>query len=276
MLLVALIHFLAFSVGGTLFPPPLPEGAVIDPAASASALAVVCLANTGILALLIRSSKVQGWRLHGAMLLLYRGSSTFMSQMEVAFFAPEIVPDGSVPMIVGMGTVTALITVPVAVWLLRAKAVTSEPLQRPEALLPKFIANATIYVVLYLSFGYFVAMKSPAMLAYYNMTDPGSFGAQLAHLASSEPILFPFQFARGLLWTALIYPAVMCLRGPWWMRGTIVGLAIAGFMNFQLLLPNPLMPWSIGSAHFLETFPSNLIFGLLATGVLLSGDHTDS
>jgi ABC-type proline/glycine betaine transport system permease subunit len=62
---------------------------------------------------------------------------------------------------------------------------------------------------------------------------------------------------------------VVCLQGPWWKRGAIVGLALAGFMSFQLLLPNPLMPWGVGAAHFLETFPSNALFGLLATGVLM-------
>jgi hypothetical protein len=268
VLLLAVVHFVAFSIGGTVFEPPLPEGAVIDPATSAAALAVMCLANAGVLALLIRNARVRGWRLLGAVMLLFWGASTFMSQMEVAFFSPDSVPDGSVAMIVGMGTVNAVLTVPFAVWLLTPEGALAVSPERPGFLVPKLLVNAVMYVTIYLLFGYFVAMRSPALLEYYQLTDPGSFTAQLAHIAAETPMLFPLQFVRGILWSLLIYPAVLCLRGPWWVRGSIIGLALGGFMNFQLLLPNPLMPWSVGSAHFLETFPSNVLFGLLATGVL--------
>jgi hypothetical protein len=270
ILLVAVIHFMGFSVGGTVFPPPLPEGAVIDPMQSALALLAVCLGNAVLLALVIRSSRLWGWRLVGAVALLFWGSATFMSQMEVAFFGPDLVPDGAVAMIVGMGTLNAVITLPAAVWLLSPSGAQPAAPDRPDHLLPKFAVNAVLYVVIYLTFGYFVAMRSPALLEYYGLRHPGSFLGQLTNIATENPLLFPFQFVRGFLWTALIYPASVFLKGPWWQRGLVIGLGLAGFMSFPLLLPNPLMPWAIGSAHFVETFPSNALYGLLATGVLLA------
>jgi hypothetical protein len=148
VLLVAVVHFVGFSVGGTLFPTPLPEGAVIDPATSAAALAVMCLANAILLALLVRNASVRGWRLLGAVMLLFWGTSTFMSQMEVAFFSPDLVPAGSVQMIVGMGTVSALLTVPFAVWVLTPRGAPSGSPARPESLAPKFLVNAALYVAI--------------------------------------------------------------------------------------------------------------------------------
>ena len=57
------------------------------------------------------------------------------------------------------------------------------------------------YVVLYFSFGYFVAWKSPAVREYYAGSDPGSFLAQMKTVLITTPWLIPFQMlARFCGW----------------------------------------------------------------------------
>jgi hypothetical protein len=97
-------------------------------------------------------------------------------------------------------------------------------------------------VLLYFTFGYFVAWRTPAVREYYGGTETGSFLAQMASVLRNTPWLVPLQIGRAIGWT----------------------------VNAQLLLPNPYMPEAVRMAHLRETASSNFVFGALV-GWLLSG-----
>ena len=125
------------------------------------------------------------------------------------------------------------------------------------------------YVVIYFTFGYFIAWKSAAVRAYYGGSDPGSLLGQMRSVLRDTPILMPLQAVRALLWTALAVPVIRLMKGEWWEAGFAVALLFAVVMNSQLLLPNPLMPREVRMVHLLETASSNFLFGWLMVFVLL-------
>jgi hypothetical protein len=132
----------------------------------------------------------------------------------------------------------------------------------------KLTLIAAVYLILYFTFGYFIAWKNPAVRAYYGGSDPGGFLMQMSTVLRETPWLLPLQVARAMLWTALALPIIRMMKGQWWEAGLAVALLFAVVMNSQLLLPNPFMPQDVRMAHLLETASSNFLFGWLIVWLL--------
>jgi hypothetical protein len=133
---------------------------------------------------------------------------------------------------------------------------------------------AIIYVILYFTFGYFVAWQSAALRDYYGGGNANGFLTQVNETWRRMPWLFPFQFLRGLLWTILALPIIRMIRGQTFEKAIVVGLLFAVVIS-QLLLPNPLMPYEVRMRHLLETASSNFLFGCLVVW-LLNKKHADT
>ena len=129
-----------------------------------------------------------------------------------------------------------------------------------------------LYVVIYFTFGYFVAWRNEAVVAYYGGNDPGSFITHMRNTFRSEPMLFLLQVGRALLWTAIAIPVIRMMKGQWWEAGLAVALLFA-MTSAQLLIPNPLMPAEVRMAHLVETVTSNFLFGWLVAFVLVQVHH---
>jgi fatty acid desaturase len=153
-----------------------------------------------------------------------------------------------------------------------AESVDSEPNTR--LMMPtsewvwKLAVIAIVYVILYFTFGYFVAWRHPGVPEYYGGTDPGSFAAQMATVLRNTPWLVPFQVGRALCWVAFALPVIRMLKGKWPETALAIGLLFAIVMNAPLLLPNPYMPEPVRMAHLEETASSNLIFGVFVGWLL--------
>lgn len=267
LVVLTVVHLVAFVVAGTVFPIPLPaEATPVDPAGSMGPIAAVCLGHALVLAGLFRDSRTGDARALGAVFLLFWTTIAFMTQVEMFFFAPAGVPVASPAAVLAMQSLAAVLTVPAAWALFRARH-RAEPVEAFAHPLPKVLVGAAIYPVVYLTFGYYVALRAPAVQAYYGIADPGSYGAQLAHIWAETPELLPFQLGRGVLWMLACWPMALMLRGPGWRRGLWVGAGFGLFMSLSLWIPNPLMPPDVARAHFLETLPSNFLFGWLATWI---------
>ena len=138
----------------------------------------------------------------------------------------------------------------------------------------KLSVIAVVYVILYFTFGYFIAWRHPDVRAYYNGVDTGSFAAHMAMVARDTPWLILFQVLRALLWTALALPVVRMMKGGRLETALAVGLLFSVVMNAQLLLPNPYMPDAVRMAHLLETASSNFLFGALVGWLGYSGGRS--
>ncbi len=273
---LTLIMFICFAIAASavgMGNDPAQTQTQAEQASGALLLLLVCLLNTLVLAYLVLRSRWGGVKLMATIFVVFYGVMTVMSQIESAVFITKL-PSGMLQKLFLMG---ALIAAPFAILavLILGKRKT-EPDEEPNTrlLMPvrawawKLGVLVLAYVVLYFTFGYFIAWQNPAVREYYGGTDTGSFFAQVADISSNQTWLVLLQMLRGLMWIALALPVIRMLKCAWWEAALAIALLFTVVMNAQILLPNPYMPETVRMTHLLETATSNFIFGSLAGGLL--------
>ena len=248
--------------------------------AGALPLLVVCLLETTVLTYLILRSRWTGWRLTAAVFFVFYGVTTFMSQIESAVFLSRL-PSGVLPRLFLLGALIAAPFSMLAVVILgKSKSGTVDAQPSSRLVMPasewawKLAVIAVAYLILYFTFGYFIAWRQPAVREYYGGIDPGNFAEQMRTVIQNTPWLIPFQIVRAMCWVALALPVVQMLKGKWPETALAIGLLFSVVMNARLLLPNPYMPEPVRMAHLVETASSNLIFGVFV-GWLLTQRHSE-
>ena len=271
---VTILYFVCFAVvsGALLSNASEQQG---DPKATLLALFVVSLINAAVWTYVIFRSHWTGWKLILAVFFIFFGVSTLMPQIESAYFITRL-PPGLLPRLFLAGVIIAAVFAPLAVLILgKAKSQATGSTERLKMPMRIWIAKSSLiviaYVILYFTFGYFIAWRNAAVRDYYGGSDPGSFMVHLANLLRDEPLLFVLQAARALLWTAIAVPVIKMMKGEWWESGLAVALLFA-VMTSQLLLPNPLMPEEVRMVHLMETATSNFLFGWLVVLILRGTD----
>ena len=250
---------------------------VVQPASNgagnaALTLLLVCVLETLVMSYLILRSRWSGWRLVVTVFFVFYGVTTFMPQTESAVFLTKL-PSGMVPRLFLMGFLIAAPFSIIAVWILGrwkpALETHSMRLEMPPGEWTwKLAVIAIAYVVLYFTFGYFIAWRTPAVREYYGGSDPGNFFAQMQSVMRDTPWLVPFQIFRALCWVAIAVPIVKMLKGGRLEILLALAFTFGVVMNAQLLLPNPYMPEPVRMAHLVETASSNFLFGLLVGWLL--------
>lgn len=261
-----------------------PAAEAADPAQAGASLVgifIVALADVLVLLGVIKLSCWAGLALISGLAFSYFGVKTFLGQIEaLAFLTPvaEELGSGSVPVIAMpveiivmqflIGIALALIVVPLAVRLV-GKHRSSAGETRPRLVLGmsawqwfwKLLAVIAVYELLYFGFGYFVAWQNPAVVEFYQGTNPESFLAALQNIATSTPLLIALQALRALLWAAFALPVILMLRDRPWIGALATAIFLAIPMNVQHIIPNPFMLAEVRMAHFIETASSNFILG---------------
>jgi hypothetical protein len=233
------------------------------------AFLLMAVLETAVVGWLILRSRDDGWPLAGRMLLAYFGVQTFMPQSDSLLFQlnagfAQHLPAAMVPRIVAAGLLQACLWIPLAVLTLgrwRRAASDAPPPSPIGGGIAKWLRAAVVYVVLYFTFGYFVAWRQPAVAAYYQGTDSGSFWHQMGAVLRNTPWLPAAQLLRGLLWTGLGLLVLRGLRGSLAEKALAVAALFAVVMDAGLLLPNPYMPEDVRMAHLVETASSDALFG---------------
>jgi hypothetical protein len=276
---VAVLYFGCFAVvSGALLSGAAEQPSPAEAANALLALLAVSFINAAVWTYLILRSRWTSWKLILTIMLLFFGVGTLMPQIETAYFITRL-PPGMLPRLFLAGVIMAEVFAPQAVLILaRARAGKAKPVADEtsgDSGLKRSVGEWTVgervvklslivaaYLLIYFTFGYFIAWKNPAVRAYYGGNDPSSFLAHIASLLRTEPGLFLLQVVRALLWTAFAVPVIKMMRGAWWESGLAVALLFA-VMTSQLLLPNPLMPPEVRMVHLVETATSNFLFGWL-------------
>jgi hypothetical protein len=272
---LSIVLFVSFSVAAGVVGQP-PGASVPEPSGSAAlALVVVCVLDTIVLTHFILRSRWTGWRLVATVFFVFYGVSTFMPQIESAVFITRL-PEGMLPRLFLMGALFAAPFSVAAVLILgKRKSNDSAAGENSRLVMPgsewawKLAAIAVVYVMLYFTFGYFIAWRNPAVREYYGGSDPGGFLAQMGTVVRETPWLVPFQVLRAMLWTLLALPVVRSLKGAWQETAISVGFIFAVLMSDLLLLPNPYMPESVRMSHLVETALSDFIFGAFVGWLLM-------
>lgn len=281
VIVLSIVLFVCFALAAGVVGQP-PGSTAPEPGGSAAlALVVVCLLDTIVLTHFILRSRWAGWRLAATVFLVFYGVMTFMSQVESAVFLTRL-PAGMLPRLFLMGALIAAPFSALAVLILgKRKSNVSDAEENSRLVMPasewtwKLAVIAAVYVVLYFTFGYYVAWKNPAVVEYYGGTDPGGLLAQMGTVVRDRPWLIPFQILRAMCWTLLALPVVRSLKGPWQETALSIGFLFAVLMSTPLLIPNPYMPEPVRMAHLIETASSNFIFGVFV-GWLLAGPDTSA
>jgi hypothetical protein len=281
VLVLTIVLFICISLAAGVVGQPA-GASTPEPAGSAAlALVIVCLLDTIVLTHFILRSRWTGWRLVATVFFVFYGVSTFMPQIESAVFITHL-PEGMLSRLFLMGALFAAPFSVLAVLILgKWKSADSNVGENSRLVLPKnewawrLPVIAVVYVILYFTFGYFIAWKNPAVREYYGGSDPGGFLTQMGTVVRDTPWLIPFQILRAMLWTLLALPVIRSLKGPWQETPLSVGFILAVLMSDLLLLPNPYMPESVRMSHLVETASSNFIFGVFV-GWLLTGPHTSA
>jgi hypothetical protein len=274
--LVALtvLHFICFAaISAALLPSPSEQPSQLEAGAALTALLAVSLLNTLVLGYVILRSRWTGWKLVLTIFFVFYGVMTVMSQIETAFFVTRL-PPGMLPRLFLSGAIIAVLFSALAVLILgkrRFNPAESSRHSRLDMSAGEWVGKLSLivmaYLVIYFTFGYFIAWKNAAVRAYYGGGDPGSFLAQMISVLHDTPLLLPLQAVRAILWTAIAVPVIRMMKGQWWESGLAVALLFA-VPSSQLLLPNPLMPQEVRMVHLLETATSNFLFGWLIVLVL--------
>ena len=267
---VTILYFGSFVVvAGALLSQPSEQPLPAEAGATLFALLIVSLISAAVWTYVILRSRWSCWKLVLAVFFVFFGVGTVMSQIETAYFVTRL-PPGMLPRLFLAGLIIAAVFAPLAVLILgKARGQADQLSDHNRLKMPvrtwvwKLSLIVIAYIVIYFTFGYFVAWRNPAVRAYYGGSDPVNFISHIASVLRDEPMLFLLQAVRALLWTALTLPVIKMMKGDWWEAGLAVALLFGVFMTAPLLLPNTLMPAEVRMAHFVETATSNFLFGWL-------------
>ena len=277
VIVLTIILFICFAVAGGVIGLPGTAPAS-GQAGAAGALLAVCFLNAIVLTRIILRSRWAGWRLVATVFFVFYGVTTFMSQIESAVFITHL-PSGMLPRLFLMGALIAAPFSVLAVLILGKRKADPVSTERSTRLVMpsgewawKLAIIALAYLILYFTFGYFIAWRNPAVREYYGGIDAGGFFVHMGTVLGNTPWLIPFQVLRAMLWAGIALPVIRMMKGRWPETAVAIGLLFAVVMNAQLLLPNPYMPEAVRMTHLIETASSNLIFGLFI-GWLLTQRH---
>ncbi len=245
---------------------------------STAALVVVSLLMTAMLAYLALRSRWHGWRLAGALFAIFYGLYALLGWIELWAF-PAVLRQMLAGLTNGLLVAGIIVGAPfslLAVWILGkarpdpTEASASERLHTPMSDWAwKIAASAVLYVMIYFTFGYYVAWRTPGLPEFYGGTDPGTFLGQLANVMRDTPWLLLLQVFRGLIWTGIGWLIVGMHKGRPWEVVLATGVAFTVLMNASLLFPNPFWPPVVARAHAIELVSSNLLYGMLLAALLL-------
>jgi hypothetical protein len=221
----------------------------------------------------IRRARIGGIRLMGAMVVTVFGFLTAMGQIETLYFGPAFPLLGTqeILKIVYRGFLTALLFVPLVLVTWGRMRAEPAPVTGIDwrSWLWKAPLLAVVYMLLYFTFGYYVAWQFPeTRLLYTGSTELLGVVDHFQSSFANSPFFAPLQFIRGLLWIAFAAPLIVALAGH--RRNTIISLALlGGLFGLQVLLPSPFFPEIVRYAHALETVPSTALYGALI-GIVLA------
>jgi hypothetical protein len=125
-----------------------------------------------------------------------------------------------------------------------------------------------IYLFVYMVFGYFVAWQFEELRIFYSgSSEKLSFWGQTVNNFKINPIIFPFQIIRGILFGAAIIPIRKMVNKN--KITFIISVCLLYLCTaVQLIIPNALFPDMVRLAHLVEMSSSMLLFGVMVGNIL--------
>ncbi len=220
---------------------------------------------------IIRHTHFKGVRLFLNLLFIFFFVQHFMTQIETLFFGHSFAVLTKLDIIYIMlaGLFPLMATTPLLIKFFKNDAVEAE-IEKPNITdtLLRLGLIGVIYLFVYMLFGYFVAWQFEELRVFYSgtATKMGFWEHIFDNLVQTNPVIFPFQIVRGILFGLFILP----LRNMINQKKTFVTSVSLVYLGTAILLiiPNVLFPDTVRLAHLLEMTTSMLLFGVIV-GILL-------
>ena len=194
----------------------------------------------------------------------------FMTQIETFFFGNAFVAlttlDIFFIMLAGLFPMLATIALMIK-FFQNNNAVFEKPKTDIKIIFIRLGVIGVIYLFVYMIFGYFVAWQFKELRVFYSGTpEKLSFFEHMADTIKTNPIIFPFQIIRGILFGVFVLPLKNMINNKrlFIMSVCLVYLCTAA----QLIIPNVLFPDAVRIAHLVEMTSSMLLFGLIVGNIM--------
>jgi hypothetical protein len=228
-------------------------------------LLLVSLLQAVVLSYPIVRARWSGWKLVGAVFLVFYGITTLMVAIE-GVYLPDELPPHLVRHLLVNGAITAAILSPVAV-LIHGRMKPTQELEGPNLRLImswsqwlwRLAVIAFSWAVLFVFFGALVYLPLAHAL------DPTALQALVSPDLPSW--VLPFQMIRALLWTVLTLPVIRMMKGNWWETGFGTALLFSVLLGSNLLMPTG-MPAGLQLAHLIEVCGEAFVFGWIVVALL--------
>jgi len=196
---------------------------------------------------------------------------SFMTQIETLFFchAFSVLTRMDIILIMAAGLIPLLSTVMLLMKMFPKEKIEYERKSiNLKEMLPKLGVIGIIYLCIYMIFGYFVAWQFEELRIFYTgSAEKLSFFGQMANIAKTNPITFPFQILRGILFGIAVIPIINMVN----KNKSIISVCLIYLCTaIVLIIPNVLFPDIVRFAHLIEMFSSMLLFGIIV-GIILWG-----
>ncbi len=214
---------------------------------------------------IVKNSKLQGLKLvanvSGVMFFI----QTFMTQIETMFFGHAFaLTKTDMFLIIAAGILPIVLTTMLTVKLFKAKSAQTYVKTEIDIkdLATKIAILSVVYLCVYFFFGYFVAWQFEQLRIFYTgSAEKLGFIAQLINNIKTNPVIFPFQIFRGVLFTLGIVPLYLTIEDK---KKFIVSVCLVYLCTaIVLVVPNVLFPDAVRIGHLCEMTSSMLLFGLI-------------
>jgi len=210
-----------------------------------------------IVAYTVLRSDAYGFRLVGAIFLMFFGIHVFNTQIEAIFFQLQIPRTESVKMVL-QGLLVTLIFSYMLVFLMERMHKPASKVKSPTRVsistvgyVWRFVVCDISYVILYCIAG---AMILPYVQDFYD---------SLAQTPAVDKVLI-MQVFRGLIYVIVTLPVIRMIKVKKWETALLIGLQLSILGGIAPLLPpNPYMPPEIRLVHGIEIGISNFIYGAI-------------
>jgi hypothetical protein len=219
----------------------------------------------------IRHTNFAGRKLFINILFMMFFTLIFMTQIETLLFigAFPVLTRLDVFFIMLAGLIPLLATIPLLMKFFQNREYLAEKVQlNVKSIMMKLGIIGVIYLCVYMFFGYFVAWQFEELRYFYSGSrEKLSFFGQLLNNAKTNPLIYPFQVLRGIMFGVFVLPLKYMItknKIVLIISVTLVYLCTA----IMLIIPNVLFPDMVRIGHFIEMTVSMLFFSIIVGNIL--------